>query len=143
MWKIGRGRPFNTIVSVQRRTVDLWDVYQQGQIQSATATADSAHSVALNAEERAKRESARLEAKIDALALVSQALWELVRERTNLTDEDIRAKIIDIDKRDGRVDGRLLGGPTKCPGCGRDAHTRQAACMYCGTSLPRKHVFER
>ena len=123
--------------------MDLWDVYQQGQINAAAATADMAQNVALNAEERAKRESARLEAKIDALALVSQALWELVRERTNLTDDDIRAKIVEIDGRDGRVDGRLLGTPTKCPNCGRDAHTRQAACMYCGTSLPRKHVFER
>jgi len=122
---------------------DLWDVYQQGQIESASATADLAHSAVLNAEDRAKRQIARLESKIDGLALVSQALWELVRERTNLTDEDIRAKMSEIDQRDGRVDGRLLGGPTACKGCGRPVHSRQSTCMYCGSAIDRKHVFER
>ena len=123
--------------------VDFWDVFQQGQIESATASAHLAQSTALNTEDRVRREIARLEAKIDGLALVSQALWELTRERTQLTDDDIRAKITEIDARDGRADGRLLGGPTACKGCGRTAHTRQAACMYCGTAIDRKHVFER
>ena len=123
--------------------VDFWDVFQQGQIEAASASAQLAQSTALNAEDRAKREIARLESKIDGLALVSQALWELVRERTGLTDDDIRARIEEIDARDGRSDGRLLGGPTTCKGCGRSAHTRQVACMYCGTAIERKHVFER
>jgi predicted Zn-ribbon and HTH transcriptional regulator len=123
--------------------VDLWDIYQHGQIEAASAKAEAAHDTALNAEERATRHVARLEAKIDNLALVSQALWELVRERTNLSDDDIRRKVLEIDERDGRRDGRLLGTPTKCSGCGRTAHTRQSACMYCGTAIDRKHVFER
>ena len=123
--------------------VDLWDVFQQGQIESASASAHLAQTTALNTEDRVKREIGRLEAKIDALALVSQALWELVREQTTLSDDDIRAKIAEIDERDGRVDGRLLGGPIQCVGCGRPAHTRQSACMYCGTKIERKHVFER
>jgi hypothetical protein len=111
--------------------VDLWDVFQQGQIEAASASANLAQTTALNAEDRVKREIGRLEAKIDGLALVSQALWELVRERTNLTDHDIRAK------------SRLLGVPTECKRCGRSAHTRQTTCMYCGTGIERKHVFER
>ena len=123
--------------------IDLWDVYQQGQIDAASANADAARDTAISAEERARREVARLEAKVDGLALVSQALWELVRERTSLTDADIRAKVSEIDERDGRVDGRLLGTPSNCEGCGRTVHTRQAACMYCGTAVHRKHVFER
>jgi hypothetical protein len=123
--------------------VDLWDVFQQGQIEAASASANLAQTTALNAEDRVKCEIGRLEAKIDGLALVSQALWELVRERTNLTDHDIRAKVAEIDARDGRADGRLLGVPTECKRCGRSAHTRQTTCMYCGTGIERKHVFER
>ena len=99
--------------------------------------------LALSADERAKRHIARLEAKIDGLALVSQAMWELLRERTQLTENDIRAKVSEIDARDGRLDGRMLGTSLKCEGCGRDVHTRQQACMYCGAAVRREHVFDR
>ena len=123
--------------------VDLWDIYQHGQIEAANAAADAARDTALGVEERARRHVARLEARIDALSLLSQAMWELVRERTSLSDDDLRAKVAEIDVRDGRLDGRMLGSATQCKGCGRSAHTRQSACMYCGTAIERKHVFER
>lgn len=123
--------------------MDIWDVYQHGQIAAATATADAARQSAEHTYENTRRDLGRLEAKIDTLALVSQALWELVRERTELTDDDIRARIADIDLRDGRADGRIVGARFSCAKCNRPAHTRQAACMYCGTPIERKHVFER
>ena len=123
--------------------MDLWDVYQHGQIASATATADAARQSAEHTYERTLRESSRLEAKIDALALISQALWELVRERTHLTEQDIQEKVKEIDARDGRMDGRILGSPGSCSKCNRPTHTRQSACMYCGEKIPRDHVFER
>ena len=124
--------------------MDFWDAFQQqGQIQSASIAAEAARDTALNAYEKVQREAHRLEAKIDGLALVSQALWELVRERTQLSDDDIRAKIAEIDARDGRIDGRITGMPGTCTKCHRPAHSRQATCMYCGTAIERHHIFER
>lgn len=123
--------------------MDLWDVYQQGQIAAATATADSARQSAEHTYERTYREISRLEAKIDGLSLISQALWELVRERTQLDDQDMLAKVKEIDARDGRVDGRITGLPGECAQCNRPTHSRQSACMYCGCPIARNHVFGR
>jgi hypothetical protein len=123
--------------------VDLWDVYQHVQIASATATADSARQTAETTHQKTVREISRLEAKIDGLSLISQALWELARERMQLTEEDILAKVKEIDARDGRVDGRIGGLPGECAQCRRPTHSRQTACMYCGTPISRAHVFER
>jgi len=123
--------------------VDLWDVFQQGQIEAARSAAGSARDTALNAQEKVQREIHRLEAKVDGLALLSQALWELVREHTKLTDADIGAKVSEIDARDGRIDGRFTGPPGTCAKCNRPIHSRQAACMYCGDPIERSHVFER
>jgi hypothetical protein len=122
---------------------DLFGFVSEGQIESARLTADAARDTALNAEEKVQREVRRLEARIDGLALRCQALWELVRERTSLSDADIRAKVSEIDARDGRVDGRITGTPGVCSKCGRPTHSRQSACMYCGTPIERSHVFER
>src|SRR4051812_2098057 len=97
----------------------------------------------MSADERAKRQIARLEAKVDGLALVSQAMWELLRERNQLSEGDILAKVAEIDGRDGRIDGRIAGALAKCVGCGRDVHSRQRACMYCGTATKREHIFDR
>jgi hypothetical protein len=123
--------------------VDIWDVFQQGQIEAASSAAGAARDTALNAHEKVQREVHRLESKIDGLALVSQALWELVREHTSLTDADIRAKIGEIDARDGRVDGRISGMASACAKCNRPIHSRQSACMYCGATIDRAHAFER
>ena len=123
--------------------MDLWDLYQHGEIAAARARAGDAHDTALGAHERVLRESRRLEAKIDGLALLSQALWELVREHTTLSEADLRAKVAEIDARDGRIDGRITGTSTNCVSCERPTHSRQSACMYCGTPIERQNAFER
>lgn len=114
---------------------DLWDVFQHRQIQKADEKADVARLDAKQTKDRLHFETQRIEAKIDGLALICEALWETLRENTNLTDLDIQRKIEEIDLRDGRRDGRISGSPTVCKGCNRPAHTRQVTCMYCGEPL--------
>jgi hypothetical protein len=120
----------------------LWDLLQQGQIGQANATAESAKQHSANNAERLHKEVLRLEAKIDKLAIITQGLWELLSEKTDLTEKDIQAKIAEIDSRDGRKDGKITGRPTTCPKCGRTAHTSQRACPYCGTVLDKWHLVE-
>ena len=113
----------------------LWEAYQQGEIVNASATAGSAKQLARSAGDRAHYGIMRLEAKIDALALVSQALIEILEKRGGVTQKELEAKIKDIDLRDGRLDGKLTGGPIACQKCNRPGHTRQQVCMYCSTTL--------
>ncbi|MGV3629316.1 MAG: hypothetical protein ACO1PN_16685 [Betaproteobacteria bacterium] len=122
---------------------ELWDVYQQGQINSAASNAEFAKRDAESTAARLHSESLRLEAKIDALALVCQALWEIVREKTDLTENDIEQKMTEIDLRDGREDGRIAGVMKKCPACNRPSHSSQSICIYCGASLEEGHLVEK
>lgn len=121
---------------------DLWDIVQQIQINEASRTAGYAKDTSRSNSDRIHQEVQRLEAKIDTLAIISQALWEVVREKTGLTEKDIEARIAEIDIRDGRKDGKITGKPTQCPACERPTHTRLKACPYCGTSLIKTHIVE-
>jgi len=123
--------------------IDLWDLFQQAQIDSAAWKADAARRDAAQASDRLHSEALRLEAKIDALALICQALWELLRQETGLREAEIAKKIEEIDLRDGKKDGRITGRPLKCTKCGRPTHTRQRVCMYCGAPIADGHLVEK
>jgi hypothetical protein len=115
--------------------MDMWDVFQQSQISSASVTADNAADKANRTSEKLHHEIRRLDSKIEGLALVCEALWELLREHSNLTDADVRTKMHEIDIRDGRADGRMTGQPYDCPTCNRPVHTTHSRCIWCNTEL--------
>ena len=76
------------------------------------------------------------------LALVNQALYELVKDRNGITDEDLRRKIEMIDKRDGVADGKVQATPLKCPKCGGTVSAGGLSCKTCGAMAAPKYPFE-
>ncbi len=78
---------------------------------------------------------ADLRAAVDRLALVNQASWELLRERTNLSDADLEKRVREVDLRDGRLDGRLGKVMNACDQCGRPNRSDRARCLYCDAAL--------
>jgi predicted Zn-ribbon and HTH transcriptional regulator len=115
--------------------MDIWDLFDQTEIDPSAGASDAARRDTSHTADRLQLEVLRLERKIDGLALVSQALWELVRQETGLKDTDIARKIEEVDLRDGRRDGRLLPQPVSCTKCGRPTPARQRTCMYCGAPV--------
>ncbi len=93
--------------------------------------------------DRLSAEIRRLERRADQSALVCQALWELLRENTSLTDSDFVRRIHEIDLRDGVADGRMTPMPVECPACHRQSTSKREECLYCGTQLPGKNLLER
>lgn len=85
---------------------------------------------------------AQLERRINRLALASQAMWELLRERTNVTDKELADKILEVDLRDGQTDGRIAPAALECPNCHKSISSRRPTCVYCGVELKRRHLFE-
>jgi ribosomal protein L32 len=77
----------------------------------------------------------RLEMNIAKSLLICEALWELLREKTNLTEEDLYKKLYEIDMRDGALDGQNQPKMRECPNCHRPVSGRHAACLYCGHVL--------
>lgn len=121
---------------------DIWDLIQHRQIQRAEENVELARKESDRVDERLHFESQRLEAKIDALALVCEAMWELVSERTALSRDDILSKMDEIDRRDGRADGKISGKPSRCTRCYRPVHTSQPKCMYCGAPVDGNPVVQ-
>ncbi len=101
--------------------------------------------------ERASRTASELRTQnesiqfdIERLFMITEALWEVLKHQHGYTDDQLVQMIQDIDRRDGRLDGRVAksGERPTCTQCGRTVIQRQAACLYCGALVQQK-PFER
>ena len=92
----------------------LWDLYQQYRIHQLDAKIDRAQG-AKSSDEIARDAVLRLEEKLDRLALISRAMFELLQESGGLSEGKLNAKIVEIDLRDGQKDGRMTPIAKRCP----------------------------
>ncbi|MDA1053775.1 MAG: hypothetical protein O3C40_25280 [Planctomycetota bacterium] len=111
----------------------LWDMIQQSQIHDAQSSAADAFRRA----DQVRRDVDRSQATIDALALSCAAMWELLSEKLGVADQELMAKIEEIDLRDGKLDGKMPSAKQECPDCTRNNNSKRVRCIYCGTVLPR------
>jgi len=119
--------------------MDLWNIIQHYQIKEARNEARSAS-------DRASRQETKVangNDRIERLMLATQAMWELVREHTGLTDTHLLAKMEEIDGRDGMQDQKIGVEIIDCPHCGRKTNTRSGTCIYCGKAVEDSHVLAR
>ena len=79
----------------------------------------------------ARRQVEALTARVDRMMLVCEALWTFVRERLNVTEEELVTRVNDIDLSDGKLDGKVRQDAVTCPRCGRKIARRFTQCMYC------------
>ena len=102
---------------------------------SAARATREVNTTAVRAEVRATSAGAkieRVEERLEKLLLVNMAMWELIQECTNLTEEDLACKIREIDLRDGVEDGKKTSVVKLCPKCNRTMSPKHSRCLYCG-----------
>jgi hypothetical protein len=107
----------------------LWNVAQHRQLRSLEHEAATASDTA----RRAASHALDLQVSVERLALTCRAMWELLSERTSVSEADLIAKAHEIDLRDGEEDGRMTA--KLCPQCSRVNNVRREQCMYCGAGL--------
>jgi len=80
---------------------------------------------------------------IEKLYLVVEALWAIVRQATDLKDEDLQKLMQEIDLQDGKPDGRNANNTTvvHCAKCGKTLLKGQSACAYCGEPITHGGAF--
>lgn len=112
----------------------LWSHWQVTDAESFGSAPPSPTNNRSHGEQQIKVDLARLE-------LIVQAMWELMKER-GLTDDDLLAKVAELDLSDGHANGKKAkGGPVRCPRCDRPNSRRHDFCMYCG-ELVRSKPFQ-
>ena len=90
-------------------------------------------SEALSGAKKAISETAYLKERLEHLQLALQSMWDLLREKTGLTDQDLRQKIADnVLTREGE-EGKFPKEALICQSCGRPISSRRKICLYCGT----------
>lgn len=73
-----------------------------------------------------------LDERIDRMLLVIEALWSLLKEQ-GLTDEQLAARIRELDESDGSTDGRRVAPPITCRSCQSKVPAGLVRCQICGT----------
>lgn len=116
----------------------MWDIYQEIRLNDLRARQGDAHA----SQKSLSGDLQELSRHIRKIALVNQALYELVKEHTGITDEDLRRKIDSIDKRDGAVNGRVDMAPLTCPKCKAAVTPGSLTCQSCGAMVAPKYPFE-
>lgn len=124
--------------SFWQEQIMIWEIQQQAKIHRANESARNAE----NKVERVDTDVDEIRRHLERLSLACQSMWELIRERTDLTEEDLDQKILEVDGRDGRIDGKISRQIADCPHCGRKTNTRRDVCLMCGGELKRLHQFE-
>jgi hypothetical protein len=76
-----------------------------------------------------------LEQQVERLTLAAMAMAELLRDRLGISQEDIEAKVREIDLRDGQLDGKLRPSAKQCGVCNRVGGPGRRECIYCGAEL--------
>ena len=88
-----------------------------------------------------RQQARELEDRCNKALLVTEALWTLLRDRLGVSEEELLARVREIDLRDGTLDGVAARPPAKCAACGRLTAASRSRCLYCGDPLPPAGVF--
>jgi len=80
--------------------------------------------------------------RLDRLTLACVALWELLQQCSDLTEEDLMAKVKEVDLRDGAADGKIASKVSQCRKCGRVMSVRHQKCLYCGAAKLDAKAFD-
>jgi hypothetical protein len=110
--------------------IDIFDVYQHGKITGiGTLQADTDRRLT-NTGDKLRD----LEQRYERMALVTNALWQLLKAHTGLTDADLKKYIEKVDLADGVRDGKVTRskGAIDCPHCSRRVLKSASVCAWCG-----------
>ena len=114
-----------------------YGLFYGGGEHSLARDASSQANTAASDARRARTEAEGLTDRLERLALMTEALWTLLRDRFGMTDEELITIAHDLDLSDGKLDGRVRRVSAECAGCGRMVGKRHKRCLYCGSETQR------
>ena len=116
----------------------LWELMQQTHIRKAKSDA----SEAVRDTTKASTDIIELEAQVNHLSLVCRAMWSLIRQQTDLSEQMLIARVKDLDLSDGTKDNKFRQ-TRECYGCGKTIGPKEENCIYCGVKIPIGNAFNK
>lgn len=113
--------------------IDIFDVYQHGKINGiGSLQADTDRRLTHTGDKLRD-----LEQRYERMTLVTNALWQLLKAHTGLTDADLKKYIEQVDLADGVRDGKVTRrtGAMDCPHCSRRVLKSASVCAWCGGKI--------
>ena len=110
----------------------IWNALQQVQIGYATRTAEGAQKLARHQQVATREEFRLLEERLARLTLICKGAFELLLESGGVTERQVAERILEVDLRDGKADGRVTPRPKRCPKCGAGICAKFGRCLFCG-----------
>jgi hypothetical protein len=101
---------------------------------TASRAAGFARSAGAAAQSSVAGELYDIEERVDRMLLVMEAMWSLMREN-GLTDDDLAARIRELDESDGTVDGKRTPQPVRCGSCDSMVPPGRPTCTFCGAPV--------
>ena len=120
--------------------IDIFDIYREGRIAGLEALQANTNQRLTGTSDRVQD----LEIRYERMRLVTNALWQLLKEHTSLTDADLKRVIERVDRADGKLDGKIsraAAGMT-CPHCRRRIRKSAVVCMWCGAKQETGDPFQ-
>ena len=100
---------------------------------AAEVVAEHAHYAATRAEDQL----VCMQTDIERLLLITEGLWNIVKEEHGYDDEDLVRRVLQVDMKDGKIDGKVAAQkPGDCPHCDRPLSQDRRFCLYCGEPTP-------
>ena len=117
----------------------LFDIAQEGRISAAQQVADGASDKASDA----VAGTVDLKRRVEVLALANQALFEILKNRLGITDDEVLLRMAEIDRGDGSRDGKMTPRVVACRRCSRKVSTARLHCVFCGEVVEEGRLFEK
>ncbi len=109
--------------------MDLYDVVQNRRVNEAKSAAERSAGQSANTAENVRS----LERRVRELTAITEALWLLLREAGQMTEEHLESRLSEVRKRVAETRGTAV-----CPQCNRTGTLKHPNCLYCGAPLPRQ-----
>ncbi len=121
--------------------MDLADIYQFRQISRAHQSVSQVSQEIRHQREAQRDENQDLHDRVDRLTLLCEAMWNIISDRLEFTEDDLLRAVMAVDGSDGSPDGRKTKTPLKCD-CGAMVHPRVSNCQFCGAPAPVRSIFD-
>jgi hypothetical protein len=120
--------------------INIFDIYLQGQIAGLTSLQSDTDRRVTNSGDKLRD----LELRYERMSLVTNALWQLLKSHTGLSDGDLKKYIEEVDLADGIRDGRISrsNGAMDCPHCSRRVLKSATVCAWCCGNLASGDPFQ-